>query len=92
MSVGCCFGGTPSCTASCHGRPWSGICCATGHVKHRTGLMYACAQAGSKSGSAAAAAPGSENVDPEQSERPAKKRKGKAKKGAAEAEVTGKRS
>ncbi len=54
--------------------------------------MRACVQAGSKGGSAAAAAPGSENVDPEQNERPTKKRKGKAKKGTADAEVTGKHS
>ena len=48
-------------------------------------------QAGAKTGSAAAAAPGAENINPEQSERPAKKRKGKAKKGAEGAEATGKR-
>ena len=47
--------------------------------------------AGAKTGSAAAAAPGAENVNPEQNERPAKKRKGKAKKGAEGAEATGKR-
>ena len=49
-------------------------------------------QAGAKGGSAAATAPGAENVNPEQNERPTKKRKGKAKKGAEDTEATGKHS
>lgn len=55
-------------------------------------IMRVRLQAGTKSGGAATTAPGAENVNPEQNERPTKKRKGKAKKGTEEAEATGKHS